>query len=80
MADFIDGFGAVLLKGLDKKVDSEFSQAPTVGDDRNIRTLNSGDGLAVEGNSTQSFIKKNKPMLLIALSAVVAAVVISKVA
>lgn len=78
MPNFLDSFGDVLIKGIDKRVDSEFATQPEINSSQTYRTTDSGDGLATAGNSTQSFIAKNKPFLMIAAAALVVAVVIVK--
>lgn len=62
---FFDKLGDSFVNGIDRAVDTEFSDVPRLQDDRQFETRDSGTATVPAGSSSQDFIAKNKNMLLI---------------
>jgi len=62
---FLDKLGDSFVNGIDRAVDTEFSDVPRLQDDRQFETRDSGTATVPAGLSSQDFITKNKNMLLI---------------
>jgi len=62
---FFDKLGDSFVNGIDRAVDSEFSDVPKLQDDRQFETRDSGTVTVPAGSSSQDFITQNKNMLLI---------------